>query len=340
MQEEDSSSREKISLLEGILKNQTMDIKVQKNKEPILYPGMFNGKYSSIRNPGAFIYDKKYGLLCTVRSRLDNKSRLHLAWGDDGKRFILEENSFIDLNHNSLQGVEDSRIFKIKDEYFITYTEFKGKGNKVNTTRIGLVKTKDFKNYYDRRIILDKYGNNKNCVIFNDKESNGFYIFHRPFNEDRYLTPPGIRIAKTKDFLDFKNLGILFEPRPRMWDSARVGMNSPPIEIRSKKFGNVLFMLYHGANQDRTYSMGYVLINKDNPLKILERSENPLLEPELTWEKGAGRYSAENPNVIFGCNAIPISKNKIKVFYAGADMYTGFADLTLKNAEVQSHSTD
>jgi len=337
MQEEDSSSREKISLLEGILKNQTMEIKVQKNPEPILYPEMFNGKYSSIRNPGAFVYGKKYGLLCTVRYCSDNKSRLHLAWSDDGKKFILEENSFIDLGPNGLQGVEDSRISKIKDEYFITFTEFKGKGDKINITRIGLIKTKDFKDYYDRRIILDKYGNNKNCVVFNDKESNEFYVFHRPFNEDRYLTPPGVRIAKTKDFLDFKNLGILFEPRPKMWDSARVGINTSPIEIKNKKFGNALFMLYHGANEERTYSMGYVLVKKDDPTKILERSENPLLKPELAWEKGIGKYSSENPNVIFGCSAIPISKNEIRVFYAGADRYTGFADLTLKDAEVKNY---
>ncbi|MBA7527695.1 Beta-1,4-mannooligosaccharide phosphorylase [subsurface metagenome] len=236
--------------------------------------------------------------------------------------------------------MEDSRITKIKDEYFITFTEFKGKGKKTNITRIGLVKTKDFKTYYGRKIILDEYGNNKNCVIFNDKESDKFYVIHRPFNEDRYLTPPGIRIAKTKDFLDFENLGILLSPRPKMWDSARVGINTSPIEIKNKKFGNALFMLYHGANEARTYSMGYVLVKKDDPTKILERSENPLLKPELEWEKGIGKYSAEKPDVSFCCGAIPISKNRIRGFYAGADMYTGFVDLTLKDAEVKNYSTD
>ena len=46
MQEEDTSRREETSLLERTLQNQTMEIKVQKNPEPILYPEMFNGKYS------------------------------------------------------------------------------------------------------------------------------------------------------------------------------------------------------------------------------------------------------------------------------------------------------
>ncbi|MBA7527694.1 hypothetical protein ES705_19872 [subsurface metagenome] len=90
MLEEDSSSREGISLLERTLQNQTMEIKVQKNPEPILYPEMFNGKYSSIRNPGAFMYNNKYGLLCTTRHCSDNKSRLHLAWSDDGKNSFLK----------------------------------------------------------------------------------------------------------------------------------------------------------------------------------------------------------------------------------------------------------
>ena len=332
------ASNQNIISLEKILLN----IQIQKNPEPILYPKMFNGEYSSIRNPGAFIYNNQIGLLCTVRHSSDNKSRLHLAWSNDRKNFKLEANPFIDIDADSLKGVEDARITKMRKEYYIIFTAFKEPGgrNKINTTRVGLVKTKDFRDYYDRRIILDKYGNNKNCVVFKNKESNEFYVIHRPFNEDSHLTPPGVRIAKTKDFLDFENLGILFRPRPGMWDSARVGINAPPIEIKNKKFGKALFMLYHGANEDRTYSMGYVLVKKDDPTKILERSETPLLEPELEWEKGIGKYSAENHDVVFGCNAIPISKNVCRAFYGGADMYISFADLILKDTEIKSYPID
>ena len=88
-------------------------------------------------------------------------------------------------------------------------------------------------------------------------------------------------------------------------------------------------MLYHGADKkDNIYQIGYVLLDKDNPLKILERSDTPLISPELEWEK-----QGEVNNVIFGCGLIPLNKNTLRFYYAGADKYTGYADLIL-DAEI------
>ena len=191
------------------LERKLINITVQKNPEPILCPEMFNGEYSSIRNPGAFIYNNQIGLLCTVRSSSDNKSRLHLAWSKNRKDFILDKNPFIDTDQDSKMGVEDARIIKIGQEYYITFTAFKAldEKNKKNTTRIGLIRTKNFKTHYGRKIILNGYGNNKNCVIFQNKNSPNFYIIHRPFNQSKEERPSA-RLAVTKDFEKIQDLGI------------------------------------------------------------------------------------------------------------------------------------
>ncbi|RLG11726.1 hypothetical protein DRN73_04670, partial [Candidatus Pacearchaeota archaeon] len=63
--------------------------------------------------------------------------------------------------------------------------------------------------------------------------------------------------------------------------------------------------------------------------KILERSEKPLISPELKWEK-----QGEVKNVVFGCGTIPLNKNTIRFYYAGADKYTSFADLILEDSEI------
>ncbi len=321
----------KISSLERSL----IGIEIKKHPEPILSPENFDWA-TSIRNPAAFRYGKRYGLLCTVRHSKDNKSRLHLAWSNDGTEFDLEREPFINTDLDSLLAVEDARITKIDDEYLITFTAFKETDGKTyNTTRIGLIKTKDFKTTYDRSILIDKKANNKNGLIFKDEDF--YWIIDRPFdNGDGLCSEPlYAQISNTKKFPDFNNFKPFLKPRKNMWDDARVGINIPPIKIIHNSYGKTLLMFYHGANKiDNKYSMGYIITDEKNPTNILERSKKPLLFPELDWEIGRGKYGAEVPNVVFGCGAIPIGKNKIRIYYAGADRYTGFADLILKNAKI------
>ncbi len=298
-----------------------LEPRVIKYSEPILTPSMFNYKFTSIRNPGAFKYQDRFGMLLTVRHAKDNISRLHLAWSKDGTNFSLDEKPFINTDEDSKLGVEDARITQVENTYFITYTAFKEHKENVNTTRIKLAKTKDFKTIEKLGVILDDYGNNKNCVIWWDKKAKIFWVIHRPFDGGCLSA----RIATTKDFKNFKDYGIILKPRQGMWDDARVGMNTPLIETEKGLFG-----IYHGADKQKNiYRLGYVLLDKNNPTKVIERSKKPLLEPKLWWETVGGKKGAEVPNVVFGCGLVPIQKNHFRLFYSGTDRYTGYADILI-----------
>lgn len=280
----------------------------------------------------------------TIRS-VDTISRIHLSRSSDGINFQVDRNPFINTNKDSTKGVEDPRVIKINEEYYITFTAFKGKeidkrGKKVNTTRIGLVKTKNFKTYYDRRILLDNYGNNKNGVLFITNYDDYFYLVHRPFFNGGKKERAAAYLTRTKDFEIWEDLGVFLEPREGMWDSERVGVNSPPILIKLIKnceFDRALFMLYHGADKENIYRMGYILANPNDPTEILERSEEALISPDKDSEIGRGSYSAENKNVVFGQGTVPYEKDIIRAYYGGADMCINLADLILKNAEVLEH---
>ncbi len=312
-----------------ISKIEKMIIGVEKYPNPILSPEWeeFEDKYSSLRNSGGIYHKEKESiiLLVTVRHKKDNKSRLHVAKSQDGYNFKLEEEPFIDLNADSLLGVEDPRISKIKDEYYITFTSFKEMYETGNTTRIGLVKTKDFKTYTDRQIILDHYSNNKNCVIFKIPSYEGFYIIHRPFIKNS-KEKAAAYIARTIDFKNWEDLGVFLKPRKRMWDSARVGINTPPIRISR----NRLFMLYHGADEQNTYRLGGIIIDENNPKNVIWRSKEPIITPELKWETSGGSSGAEVPNVVFTCNLIPLTNNEFLTYHSGADKYLGRALIRIK----------
>ena len=145
-----------------------MNIQVKKHHEPVLKPEDFE-EFTSIRNPGAIRFKDNILLLVTVRHK-NRISNLHIAKSKNGKKFELEQTPFIDNDENSALGVEDARITKIDNEYFITFTAFKAHTADHNITRISLVKTKDFKTYYDRNIILKKFDNNKDGVLFKNKK--------------------------------------------------------------------------------------------------------------------------------------------------------------------------
>ena len=304
-----------------------MKIHVKKNPKPILNPEDFDEKYIAIRNPGAAKYKDHTFLLVTIRYSKDRKMRMHLAKSKDGKEFVLDEVPFLDNDDESVAGVEDARVIKINDNYFITFTAFNGHDDNDDIiTRIGVAKTKDFKKYSNRKVVLRKSGNNKNGVLF--KSGDYFYLIHRPFG--RRIKYPSAHITRTKDLKNFEHLGRLLSVRKNKWDDARVGINTPPIKIMHKKFGECLFSIYHGASiNGNIYQMGYVLLDKNNPAKILKRSKSPLISPELDWEK-----IGEVNNVVFGCGLIPLSKTKARFYYGGADKYIGFADLTFEDAEI------
>jgi len=315
------------------LEKMVTKIEVLKNPIPILTTKDFS-KSLSVRNPGGVIYDEKILLLLTIRNN-DKKSRIYIAnnQNKDGKTFRIKKNPFINTDPDSKMATEDPRVIydPISGSYLITFTAFKGVENKVNTTRIGLIKTKDFENYEDRRIILDKFKNNKNCVIYPDQKNKVYWIYHRPFKWGPEKDFPSVKLARSKDLRRFTDEGTFLDPRPGEWDGVRVGLNTPFIRIEHPNYGECLFALYHGV-EDKTkniYKLGYVIVDPIHPKKILERSKKPLISPKEDWEIGQGKYRAEVKSVIFGQVLIPISEHVLRLYYGGADMQVGFADLTL-----------
>ncbi len=313
----------KLSRLEDI------SIEVEKRQLKELNPENFEN-FLSIKNPSAFVYHGRIGLLYTVRHKSLNgegaKSYLHLAWSENAKDFRLEKEPFIKLDPDSKEGVEDARIIKIGDTYYITFTAYKGHEHGANTTRAGLITTNNFKRINQRDIILDDKKNNKNTIIFGKDEKN-FYVIDRPFNGapvegERPSAEIGIL---SKDLKHYKNLGTLINPLEGKWDAKRVGVNTPPIKTN---LGNLFF--YHGVKDDRNiYQMGFFISDPEKPKKIIYRSPSPVITPTEDFE--TGKSSSEVPNVVFGCGAIPLEnrhgEQKIRFYYSGADKFPAYADI-------------
>ena len=108
-------------------------------------------------------------------------------------------------------------------------------------------------------------------------------------------------------------------PRDNSWDSVRIGIAAPPIETP-----NGWLLLYHGISHHAKYRLGAALLDLKDPTKVLARTDEPILEPELIYEK-----FGQIPQVVFPCGAVVVN-GTLFVYYGGADTVIGAAHIKLK----------
>ena len=87
-----------------------------------------------------------------------------------------------------------------------------------------------------------------------------------------------------------------------------MGVGPPPI-----KTSRGWLLLYHGVSMQKVYRAGAVLLDLDEPQKVLAHTSEPILEPEMEFEKN-GVVS----NVVFPEGAV-IRNDELIVYYGGGD---------------------
>lgn len=282
----------------------------------VFNPGaaVYNGKiYLVYRALGSFPYSS-FGLaILSSPTKVEERLPLPFLEADEG-------------NPYERFGIEDPRITKIDDEYFISYTAlslYPG-GQQVSTAwqgmdmpwriRASLVTTKDFIDL-DRKGVVMANIDTKNCVFFPEKIEGEYVLIHRIY--------PDIWISTSNRLTGFEKGEVLCQPRADHWDNARIGAGSPPLKT---KLGWLLF--YHGVDErkkDRAvYQTGVLLLHEKDPTKILYRSEAPIFTPEKEWEK-AGYVR----DVVFACGAVEW-EDQYYVYYGAADKRVGVASISKK----------
>ena len=104
--------------------------------------------------------------------------------------------------------------------------------------------------------------------------------------------------------------------RPGKFDSKVVEPGPPPVVTRDG-----ILLIYNGADDGLVYRTGWLLLDKQNPAKVIARSERPVFAPELDWEK-----TGQVPNVVFVEGLVREAKRWL-LYYGGADKYIGVAEM-------------
>ncbi len=104
------------------------------------------------------------------------------------------------------------------------------------------------------------------------------------------------------------------------WDNARIGVAGPPIET-----DRGWILLYHGFGNDRVYKVGAILLDLEDPTKVLSKIPYPIFEPETVYER-----NGQVVNVAFPCGQAVIG-DTIFLYYGGADSVIGVATGSVKD---------
>jgi len=258
-------------------------------------------------NPGAIAYD---GFIHLLYRAVDAKgiSRLGYARTPDGRTIESRLSEPVMASSGDWEefGCEDPRITRFDGTFYITYTSYSRRG-----PRIALASTQDFM-HFEKFGLVGPDRNDKDCVIFPERINGRVVILHRLESKVQIAYFDSIEsLAMSQSFWSeylthLEDYEILRGKFP--WEERKVGIGSPPIRTERG-----WLVIYHGVSLDRIYRAGALLLDLDDPKKVVARTRMPILEPEADFER-----RGFVPNVVFPDGAV-VQDGELLTYYGGAD---------------------
>ena len=234
------------------------------------------------------------------KTYLTTLSHLRLAWSDDGIHFVVDATPTI-AGAGALEtfGVEDVRVTEIGGTYYLTYTAVSSFGHGV-----GLISTRDWSHFDRHGMVLPPA--NKDCALFPERIGGAYWAMHRP--STRGLGGNYIWTARSPDLLHWGSHQCLATTRPGSWDSGRVGAGASPIRT-----DRGWLAIYHGADVQPRYALGLLLMDPEDPARLIARSVEPIMTPRETYEL-TGFFG----NVVF-TNGHVVRDGRVIMYYGASD---------------------
>jgi len=277
-------------------------------QNPILTAADFSRPVNSVFNAAAARFNGQILLLARVED-LTGSSCLWVARSDDGVHFTPDpEPALLPASEEPFRAVEnfsleDPRITPIDDAYYVTYVGYSGYG----CVTI-LACTRDFERY--ERVAVMTVPDNKDVVLFPKKIGGRYARLDRPMT--RRPSVGDMWIVLSPDLVYWGDPRPVMTPRPRKWDSYKIGAGAPPIETP-----HGWLEIYHGVRSTAAgllYRLGAVLLDLEQPWRVVGRAREAILSP-IAPEDLEGNVG----NVVFTCGAILEDDGELKVYYGAAD---------------------
>jgi len=297
---------------------------------PILSPQGTTWESAGTFNPATVIRDGKIFMLYRAQDA-SGTSRLGYAESTDGIHFTRRPKPVLspETDYEKDGGVEDPRLQKFDDTYYLTYTAYNKKD-----AQLCLATSFDLIHWERKGVILPAYRGNwnkgwtKSGAIVPEKIDGKYWMYWLGTAADK---TDQMGLSYSSDLIHWTEAtkSPVLPRRPGKFDSRVVEPGPPPILA-----GQGIVLIYNAADDKLVYRTAVAIFDRNDPRKLLYRSDAPIFAPEKEWEK-----VGQVPNVVFVESMLPLeqrtiegktdlkpSRGSFRFYYGAADKYVGVAE--------------
>ena len=319
-------------------------MKLQKHSEnPILRPHPSHPwENLVVCNPGV-IYDNGLFHMLYRSAGNDAEHVIHfgLATSTDGIHFQRHgDQPILSPSEDGPDAgcIEDPRIVKLDGHFYITYAYRAYKPRQywlqknnaafspddptlpplfgLNMTASGLLLSDDLRSFRRLGRITRPDVDDRDVILFPEKIDGRYVMLHRPMQwvgPDFGTRHPAIWISFSDDLLTWSESTLLakgvFD-----WEN-KIGGSTPPIRTP-----HGWFVIYHAVDSQGIYRVGVMMLDTDDPTKVIARTPEPVMEPEEEFE-----WNGLYPHGVVFPTANVVVDGVLYVYYGCADQTIGVA---------------
>jgi predicted GH43/DUF377 family glycosyl hydrolase len=282
---------------------------------PVLAPQGTGWESAGTFNPAVVQEGGKFVMLYRAQDA-GGTSRLGYAVSTDGIHFARRAEPVLSPEgpYEKDGGVEDPRLVKIGDTYYLTYTGYNKKD-----AQLCLATSRDLIEWQRKGVIIPAYqgdwnkGWTKSGAILGTKIHGEYWMYWLGTAEDK---TDQMGISHSKDLVHWTEAmqTPVLPRRPGKFDSRVVEPGPPPILTDAG-----IVLIYNGADDNLVYRTGFAVFDRNDPTRLLSRSDSAIFWPELGWER-AGQVA----NVVF-VEGMARQEERWLFYYGAADKYVGVA---------------
>ena len=235
------------------------------------------------------------------------RSNYEIEFHDDSD---ISERVIFPRSTTDIRAIEDARFVAFGNgngsfTYYAPYTAYNG-----ITILPQIIETKDF--YRFKISTMTGPGSqNKGMALFPEKINGKYAMISRNDNENLYIM--------YSDSLNYWEKPVLIREPKFFWEFIQIGNSGSPIKTEKG-----WLLLTHGVGPVRTYSLGALLLDLDDPSKVIAELKDPLLVPR------EGERNGYVPNVVYACGAL-LHNEWIVLPYAASDTRSGIVKFKLND---------
>lgn len=293
-------------------------------------------------NPGVIHDGERFLMLYRAAGNdAEHVIRFGLASSRDG--FHFERESADPILSPSEDGpdagcIEDPRIVHLEGRYLITYAYRAYNPQKYwlrennaafspadpslpalfghNLTASGLLVSDDLRTFRRLGRITRHDVDDRDVILFPRKIGGRYALLHRPmqWKGATYGTKhPAIWLSLSDNLLSWPE-SVLLAKGEQEWED-KIGGSTPPLETE-----HGWLVIYHAVDSAGVYRVGAMMLDAENPARVLARTPRPIMEPEADFE-----WNGLYPHGVVFPTANVVLGDTIFVYYGCADETIGVA---------------